>query len=188
MLAFIATFLFAATASAHSVVSPSETFTSKNETFSISVPTEEEVPTIGVRLLVPPEIDRVRPIVKPGWRIQLKKDVAGKITEIIWSGGSIPADQKDVFTFSGRAPATSTTLVWKVYQTYRGGKIVAWDRDPQDLREGEESVATPYSTTVVKNQADDQKSPDSSRLPLTFSLVALALAAFSLVRSYSKRA
>src|ERR1700741_506950 len=87
---------------AHAVVSPAATITSKYETFSLSVPTEKDIPTVGVRLLIPDALDRVTPFVKSGWTITVKKDPANpeKITEINWTGGMIPAGQKDAFSFT----------------------------------------------------------------------------------------
>lgn len=165
---------------AHSTVSPTQTATSKYESFSLSVPTEKDIPTVGMRLIVPAELDRVTPVVKPGWNIQILKDATGKVTELSWTGGSIPAGQKDFFIFSGRTPATSTVLVWKAYQTYRDGTVVNWDQTPSD--EGHDAVANPYSTTVVSAPIPAESgnwqtaSPAISFLALAVSIVALALA------------
>ncbi len=175
-------------ASAHSTVTPSQTFTAKNETYAISVPTEKEVPTIAVRLLVPAELDRVTPLVKPGWRISITKDAAGKVTQITWTGGSIPAGQKDLFQFSARAPQQPTTLVWKVYQTYQGGEIVAWDQDPNTPKEGEEKVSYPYSVTAVAATSTVITENGSSSLPLVVSFGALAVAIASMLITIRRRA
>ena len=152
----------------------------------MSVPNEKEVPTTGVRLLVPDSLDRVTPLVKPGWRINIKKDTSGKVTELEWIGGSVPTGQKDVFQFSARASTTPTTLIWKIYQTYRGGEVAAWDRDPKALKEGEERVANPYSTTLVAATSSpvSKETKDSQRLPMTLSIAALA---FSLISLWSAR-
>lgn len=167
---------------AHSVVSPAQTSTSKYENFSLSVPTEKDVPTVGMRLEVSTELDYVTPVVKPGWAIKVTKDAAGKVTQIAWTGGSIPAGQKDFFQFSARTPATSTTLVWKAYQTYRDGTVVAWDRDPSKPEPGKEKAENPYSMTEVKSDAPVQKqsfdnaTPTISFLSFVLSVVALAIA------------
>lgn len=140
--------------SAHSTVSPSQVPDSKYETFTLSVPTERDVPTIGVRLLIPEGLERVTPFVKAGWSIEVKKAQNGeepKVTEIIWTNGAIPAGQKDVFEFTARTPQEAATLIWKAYQTYEGGEVVAWDRDPKQPNEDEVDgkVKNPYSVTEV---------------------------------------
>jgi len=175
---------------AHSTVSPSQTATSKYETFTLGVPTEKEMPTTSLRLAVPPELDRVMPFVKPGWKIAIKKDEAGKVTEIEWTDGNIPAGQKDVFQFTARTPEADVTLVWKAYQTYQGGEVVAWDQDPNAKPEKEgEHVANLYSTTVVKGDlgavaqtAAVTATSTGSSLPLILSIVALAISLISLFK------
>jgi len=161
--------------SAHSTVSPSTTVPSKYETFTLSVPTEKDLPTTGIRLVVPDGVDRFTPYVKPGWKINVTKD-ADKVTQVEWTGGAIPAGQKDVFLFTARTAAADTTLIWKVYQTYQGGEVVAWDQPPSTSGD----VKTPYSVTEVKKEsastpAKPSKATDS--LPLIISVVALAIAA-----------
>ncbi len=166
---------------AHSTVSPSQTATSKYETFTLSVPTEKEVPTVGIRLLVPDGVDRVTPFVKPGWKINVGKD-GDKVTQIEWTGGAVPAGQKDIFQFTARTSATDTTLIWKVYQTYQGGEVVAWDQAPGD------DVETPYSKTEVKVDTSSTTEKKSKLdLPITLSIVALvfSIIAMSVARKHN---
>lgn len=176
---------FASLASAHSTVSPSQTLVSKYETFSLSVPTEKDVPTTLIRLNIPASLDKVTPFVKPGWKIAVKKDSAGKVTEIEWSGGFVPAGQKDVFQFTARTGTTPDTLIWKVYQTYQSGEVVAWDKDPKTPMTGNEMVSNPYSVTEVLSSAPvvNNKSSSSSTTPLTISIVALVLSIIAMGKS-----
>jgi uncharacterized protein YcnI len=175
---------------AHSTVSPSQASTSKYETFTLSVPVEKDVPTVAVKLLIPDSLDKVMPFVKPGWKINIKKEKVGeveKITEIEWIGGTIPAGQKDVFQFTARTPQTDTNLIWKVYQTYSGGEIVSWDQDPKS----ESEIKYPYSETKVSESlpptdnkvipADTNKQVTDIKsyiniLPLLISFIALVVA------------
>lgn len=168
---------------AHSTVEPAQTETSKYETFTLNVPTERDVPTTGIRLVVPPELDRVTPFVKPDWRISVTKDADGNVTEIAWTGGSIPAGQKDVFEFTARTPEEGATLIWKAYQTYQGGEVVAWDRDPQELQEGEERVPNPYSSTEVAAPEAPVSEDKESSMPAAVAWGALALSIISLALS-----
>lgn len=178
-------FLQGTTAFAHSTVSPSHVGTSRYQNFSLSTPTERDVPTVGIRLLIPESLERVTPFVKPGWDIKIIKDQSGeKVTEIQWTGGSIPPGQKDVFEFTAKTPESGSTLIWKAYQTYENGEVVAWDEDPTKPKDGEEKVSNPYSVTEVvadtlkaETQGEEKGNGNStslSLLALGISLVALA--------------
>ncbi len=195
---------------AHVVVKPGQVGVGERVLFTVSVPTEEETPTTGVRLVIPDGLESVRPNVKPGWNIELKKTGEGdaaKITEIIWSGGKIPADQRDDFVFSAKAPASKTTLIWKAYQTYGDGDVVAWSSSPEviaeftknnppkagmAMTEDNHDAPRPYSTTEVFNDltktpvesAPVKSSGDNSK---TISVIALAVAILALILQFSKK-
>ena len=159
--AFIAVLLIPAVATAHVAVQPSEVGIGKTQVFGISIPTEKEVPTVGVRIVLPSGLQEVKPTVKAGWQIETKTTGEGdkkEVSEIIWTGGSIPAEQRDEFSFSAQVPAQATTLLWKAYQTYQDGSVVTWDQTPtgSDDAEGDKG---PYSTTKV---VDDLATPATS--------------------------
>ena len=149
---------------AHVTVKPSEVGIGAYQTFNVSVPTEKDIATVGVRLVIPEGLTSVRPNVKPGWNIELIKEGEGEaavVKELIWTGGSIPADQRDDFFFSAKTPAEATTLRWDAYQTYSDGSVVAWNTDestqPHDVNgEADFSSSGPYSTTEVVNDLEDE--------------------------------
>ncbi len=165
--------LSTSSAFAHVSVKPSEIGVAARTNFVVSVPTEEDDPTVAVRLIIPEGIQSVRPNVKPGWKIELKKSGQGEdsvVKEIIWTGGSIPSEQRDEFVFSAQAPASKTTIVWKAYQTYGDGDIVAWENSPEVVKEyaeknppkeGQEddhNAPRPYSETkVIDDLAKEEK-------------------------------
>jgi len=151
---------------AHVTVKPAEVVIGQRLNFVVSVPTEEATPTVAVRLVIPEGLVSVRPNVKPGWTIQLKKSGSGeteRVTEIVWAGGRIPADQRDEFVFSAQAPKVEGNLVWRAYQTYGDGDVVAWDMDPKVVEEytkkntpapgieDDHNAPRPYSQTKVVN-------------------------------------
>ncbi len=167
-------------------------------------------------LVLPEGLQSVRPNVKPGWTVTLKKEPESmkgevlntgeeapmKITEIIWSGGSIPAEQRDEFVFSAQAPASETSLNWKAYQTYVGGKIVAWDNDSKTVEEytkdhpamegmNDENAPKPFSVTKVVNDlkpTGEPKKESGQNNALPLSILAIVLAAGSLgYQIYSKK-
>ncbi len=166
----------AAVASAHATVSPAEAPAASYETFTLSVPTEKDVPTTAVRMIVPAEVTYISPVVKPGWKIQLQKE-GERITEISWTGGSIPAEQKDLFQFTARTPEEGSTLIWKIYQTYGDGTIVAWDQESPEGGD-HDSVQYPYSTTEVgaaEEHRGGKHRGDEDGLPIALSIMALAV-------------
>jgi uncharacterized protein YcnI len=212
--ALIMVFLLnAVPAFAHVVVKPSEIGVGARANFVVSVPTEEDVPTIQVRLLIPEGLQSVRPNVKPGWTIEIVKTGEGEeahVSEIIWSGGSIPAEQRDEFVFSAQAPAEETSLNWKAYQTYAGGMIVAWDKDPKEVEEytknnpsmeGDDDhhdAPKPFSVTKVINDLAVSPTPEpnsntavrgieQSNLPMILSVLALAGVGYSLWMQMMKK-
>lgn len=132
--------LTASSASAHVTVKPGEVGVGSFQTFTVSVPNERNVPTTGIRLVLPEGLEHVTPTVKPGWRIEVVhgEGVEGSdsghgdeeiVKEIIWSGGGIGAGFRDDFSFSARVPATQGSLFWKAYQSY-GNSVVAWELLP----------------------------------------------------------
>ena len=90
--------LSATPAFAHVVVKPNAVGVGAFQTFTVGVPNEKDNPTVGVRLVIPEGMKFVSPNVKPGWTIDVKKTGDGEnavVTEINWTGGSIPAGQRD---------------------------------------------------------------------------------------------
>ncbi len=116
---------------AHLTVIPDEVHVNQPADFTITVHPEKKYPTTSLRLELPPQITAVRPYVKPGWQIEIKKENesdSARVTQIIWQGGTIPSDQKDYFTFTAKTPLKETILLWKVYQTYSDGSVASYDQ------------------------------------------------------------
>lgn len=202
--AIIVLLTVAPSAFAHVVVKPAEVGVGKFQTFTMGVPVEKDIPTTGLRLVLPEGLNYVSPNVKPGWTINVKKDGAGeeaKVTEISWTGGSIPAGFRDEFMFSAQVPAEAGPLNWKAYQTYSDGEVVSWDQDPNAPKPSmapggdDDGGMTPYSVTKVINdlkESSDSKqimsdNKEQSNLPLLLSVVAVILSGFSLALALRKK-
>ncbi len=191
---------------AHVSVKPNQAGAAAFQTFTVGVPNEKDNPTVGLRLLVPEGLKFVSPNVKPGWAIQVKKTGekdAEKVTEIVWTGGSIPAGQRDDFAFSAQVPSSETTLNWKAYQTYEDGAVVSWDQDPallktmseENMEKIEKAGKGPFSQTKIVNDLKDdsghgsmetgkaQSTGKTDTLPFALSIAALALSLVALARS-----
>jgi len=176
---------FAGMASAHVIVTPSSVGVASFQTFSVSVPTEKDVPTVSLKLVMPDGLNEVVPTVKQGWQITTKKN-GDQITEIDWTGGSIPVGLRDDFTFNAQAPPNPTQLHWKAYQTYADGSVVSWDAKPNGSDDATGNQG-PYSITEVVNDLTPAKTAASnSNGPYILSTAALALAIVALVKSFSR--
>src|SRR4051812_29293117 len=96
---------------AHAVVKPSTAGIGAFTDFTLGVPSEKDSATVSVKLMIPEGINSVSPIVKPGWKVEVinsskqgEPDDDGNTNPIpeaiLWTGGSVPAHQKDFFMFS----------------------------------------------------------------------------------------
>ncbi len=189
LLGLITLFLFVTPVFAHVIVTPKQVGIAKEQVFTVSVPTEKDTPTVALKLLIPKGVTDVMPNAKPDWTIHTVKN-GDSVTEIDWTEGSIPSGQRDEFYFQAQVPPTPTTLQWKAYQTYQDGTVIAWDHTPTANPE-DDSAPPPYSTTQVINdltntQTTGIKKENSSQLPLTFSIISLALSASALVIALQK--
>lgn len=174
----------------HVVVKPNEALTGAYQTFTTSVPNEKDIPTTGVRLLIPDSIESVTPTVKPGWKITTKKS-GEKTTEISWTGGTVPTGQRDDFTFSAHLPSTEGDINWKAYQTYQDGTVVAWDQVPSDDgHSSEDESKGPYSVTAIKNSATNETTEtqenSSNQVLYVISIAALGLSVLALAKTAKK--
>jgi len=174
-------------ASAHVVVGPAQVGVGALQAFSVGVPNERDSATVALRLVIPGGLASVRPNVKPGWTIAMAKTGSGddaRVTEITWTGGQIPPDQRDEFALSAQAPAQPTSLTWKAYQTYADGTVVSWDQAPDG--KGDEHIK-PYSVTkVIDDLATGPTTPATSaamaQTALVIASLALLVAAAGFVR------
>lgn len=132
-------------ASAHAVVRTeaglNESKVGVSEIYRLQVPSEKAIATTEVRLVVPEGVVVSRFQTMPGFPHTVKKNDAGLITEVTWTG-SIAPDEYARFFFRAKNPAAAADLAWKVYQTYADGSVVAWDDTDKE--------GHPASHTTVK--------------------------------------
>jgi uncharacterized protein YcnI len=195
-------FLVVTPVSAHVVVKPNEVKVSAYQTFTMGVPNEKDTPTVELRLVIPEGMRSVMPNVKPGWTITTVKQ-GDRVTEITWTGGSVPVGQRDEFLFSAQAPADASIVEWKAYQKYADGTVVAWDQlsgteGASEPNNGPASQTKVVGVGTAGNEDDKHMSeiPTSESgdltqskkdLALPLSIAALVLSALSLGMQLYKR-
>ena len=182
--------LLTPTAFAHVTVKPTTAGVGTHQSFSVGVPVEKDIPTTSVRLVIPTGLEYVTPNTKPGWKIEIKKnnpEATDAVTEIIWSGGQIQNGFRDEFLFSAKAPSEETTLLWKAYQTYKDGTVVAWDMDPSEEETTHEGSGPASVTTVVDDLGGGTTSQTTNDTTLWVSIIAL-LVSLSTLYITSKKA
>lgn len=179
-----------ATVSAHVVVKPAQVGLGAYQTFTVGVPVEKEVPTTGLRLVIPLGLEHVSPNVKPGWKIDIiKSNMEEKeiVSELRWTGGPIPPGQRDEFVFSAKVPAEETVLMWNAYQTYADGTVVSWDQ-PHTAHLTNFATSGPHSVTNVMDDlraaGADARAPD---ITIVVSFAALILSLLSLLIALKKK-
>ncbi len=175
---------------AHVTVKPAQAGIGTFQTFTVSVPVEKNIPTTALRLVIPEGMTYVTPNTKTGWKITTKKSGTGddvRVTEILWTNGSIGAGLRDEFVFSAKTPIMPGEVVWKAYQTYQDGTVVAWDAAPVATHDDMTAPPTANPASVTK-VVDDLASGHGgmmmhdptlyvSVLALVVSLVSLTLVA-----------
>src|SRR5262245_38997900 len=98
--------------------------------------------TTQVSIWLPESVVQAKPMLKPGWkieivRVKLDKELEGphghkithRVAKVIFSGGNLPDDHFDEFTLSLRLPKEAGVLYFPVEQVC-GDKVQAWNEIP----------------------------------------------------------
>ena len=101
-------------------------------------------PTTAIRVRIPEGVVQVKPMPKPGWKLETKTGKYARtyeglhgaklsegVTEITWSGGVLADGWYDEFTFVATLPnLPGRTLLFPVLQTCEKG-VNDWSEDPR---------------------------------------------------------
>ena len=133
-----------ATAAAHGHVSvrPRESIAGASQKYTMRVPTEKGVATVRIEVEFPSLAEIAEVDEKPGWKLELKRDAAGKLIGASWRGSSIAPREVTEFTFTATNPNEETKLEWKAIQIYEDGSRSEWT--------GPTGSRTPASVTLIK--------------------------------------
>jgi uncharacterized protein YcnI len=118
-----------ASAWAHVVVSPEVVTAGDYETLTVSVPTENEIPTTEIRVVVPEGflLSGVQPV--PGWEHTFEED-GGVVRAVTFTGGEIRPREFQQFLLQAQASEEPGEYPWKAIQTYADGNVVEWTGPP----------------------------------------------------------
>ena len=123
-------------------------------------------PIKKIILTIPDGFQGAKPMIKPGWNIEIKKEVLKKpyvshgktisqdVIEITWDGNTIPNGFYDEFVVVGKLPETEGKIYWKTTQICEKGQI-DWNQIPvknQSLKDLE------YPAAELKLISPDQSS------------------------------
>lgn len=164
-LAVLIALTIPAAALAHAVVFPRTSTPGAYEKYVLRVPNERDVPTTRVELHFPAGLRVVSFGDVPGWKLEVLRDTAQRITGAVWTG-VLPKERFVEFPFVAVNPKDSTSLAWPTYQTYEGGERVEWTSP-------DTASKTPVSATTI---AGVNKPTTMSRTSLYVSVIALLFA------------
>lgn len=165
----LAALIIPAVALAHAVVYPKISRPGAYEKYVLRVPNERDVPTTRVELHFPEGLRVVSFSDVPGWKLEVLRDSAQRITGAVWTG-VLPKERFIEFPFVAVNPKDSTSLAWPTYQTYEGGERVEWTSP-------DTAAKTPASTTVIAEESRPAVSVSRTSLYLSVAALLFALTA-----------
>ena len=123
---------FAAQAFAHVSVNPRRAISGTHHVaFTVRAPVEKDIPTVELKILIPPEwkdaggqVDRVE--LDPLWDVSIERDEDNWIKSVTWSGAEAPDFSFIQFNVIITMPKLTGMQQIKAYQKYSDGSVVAW--------------------------------------------------------------
>ena len=123
---------FAAQAFAHVSVNPRRAISGTHHvTFTVRAPVEKDIPTVELKIVIPPEwkeaggqVDRVE--LDPLWDVSVERDEDDWIKSVTWSGAEAPDFTFIQFNVIITMPKLTGMQQIKAYQKYSDGSVVAW--------------------------------------------------------------
>lgn len=109
---------------AHVTIAPGESKLGASERYTVRVPTEGQVATVGVDLEVPEGVTVSNVLASGGWTSEVKR-TGNRIVAITWKV-NIPAAHYAELVFNARNPKEGTTIAWKVKQRFEDGTARDW--------------------------------------------------------------
>ena len=186
---------------AHVTIEPLTGKPGITEIYTVKVENEKTIPTVSVRLIIPEGLELLSAGVKDGWIFKKIRD-GENATEIEWTGGEIPAKRFDSFQLSAQNPPEPADMLWKTYQTYADGSVVAWDEIEEEGQEhSHDDGSRPAAMTKIEEEAGaDSPAPvtesghdhnmetgSDQGVDNTLSYVAIGIAALALIVAFGRK-
>ena len=124
-------------------------------------------PIQEVSVKVPESILNVRPMIKPGWVIEMTREPLPKpehdhghakterVSKITWRGGSLSDDFYDEFVMVMSLPAQAGKMYWSVTQVCEGNQQVKWDELPTALEPHPKRPAAVLNVKALCNECSE---------------------------------
>lgn len=125
-------------ADAHVSIWPRESRAGASERYTVRVPTEGNVATVGAELEVPAGVVVTRVLSPQGWKQTVRRE-KDRIVGISWEA-NIPPGEFMEFVFLARNPVEGAEIVWTLRQKFADGTVSDWTK-------GERGT---YPTAAVK--------------------------------------
>ena len=131
--ALAAVLMFAAAAAqAHVSITPRESFHGATEKYTVRIPTEGKVATVGAEIEVPEGVI-VEVLQAPAdWTHEIKR-AEDRIVAITWHADVKPGEFIEV-AFVARNPRQGTEIVWTLRQRFADGTVTDWTNGPNGIR------------------------------------------------------
>lgn len=127
--------LAVAVVGAHVTIGPTESTLGANEKYTIRVPTEGQVATVGVDLEVPDGVTVSYIQATGGWTSELTRD-GRRIVGVSWTV-DIPPSHFGELSFNARNPREGTAIEWKVKQRFADGTVQDYTPNTKLVAAGE---------------------------------------------------
>jgi uncharacterized protein YcnI len=137
--------LIPATAHAHVSIWPRASMQGATERYTVRVPTEGKVATIGADLEVPAGVVVEVLAMPAGWTYEVKRQ-GERIVGISWKMDIKPGEFAE-FGFVARNPREGTQLVWTLRQRFADGTVTDWTKGPQGIRPTAVTKLAPINRT-----------------------------------------
>jgi uncharacterized protein YcnI len=113
-----------AVASAHVTIWPRESRTGAYEKYVVRVPTEGQVATASVELMIPEGATLVSMGAPTGFTYELRK-TGERVTSILWTMRINPGEFAE-FPFMARNPGKPGAIAWRAIQRFVDGSKAEW--------------------------------------------------------------